>query len=102
MEVKIAFGVYGHKVDVGMWYFKANHGFGHTLAGHSRVNGACHTLGKQLEGDVFLIGQIEQIVYFTLRNDEGVAGCNGVDVEECEMVFILGHFVAGDFPGHDE
>ena len=63
MEVKIAFGVYGHKVDVGMWYFKANHGFGHTLAGHSRVNGACHTLGKQLEGDVFLIGQIEQIVY---------------------------------------
>lgn len=100
-EVHVGFGVDGHEVDVCVRNFESEYGFCYACAWNGFLDGYCHFAGKQLEVDVVALGHVEEVVNLLLGYDECVAGCHGVDVEECEVLFVLGYFVAWNLACHN-
>ena len=82
-------------------YIQSYHGDTHLLAGDSLLNGLGHPLGEKHQRGKLLIAQVENIVGLLARNYQHMARMHRVDVEEGEMILILGHFIRGNLPRGD-
>ena len=52
-----------------------------------------NALGKEGEGGVLLVVEVEDVALLVLGDYQHMAGSHGVDVKECEETVVLGHLV---------
>ena len=100
-KIEIARIVQREQVDMCVGNVDAHHGLSDLDARTGFLESLGDALGKEMEFTEELIIDVEDIVDFFLGDAKHMAAHDGVDVEEGEAVLSLGHFVAGDFSGHD-
>ena len=88
-EVNVLFRLHGNKMNVGVGHFEAKHHLCHFSTGESPSNGQGHTLGKELELGKLLVGEVEDVIYFPTRDDEGMALYQRVNVEKSVEVLVF-------------
>ncbi len=76
-------------------HFEAEDDFGYALAGYGLALRLGDTFGKEGQGCIFIVGEVEDIVYFVLGYDQHVALGERVYVEEGIVVLVLGNAVRG-------
>jgi hypothetical protein len=72
-----------------------------SFAGEGFLDGSGDFLGKGDEALQKFILDIKNIVDLLFWNDEGVAGTDGPDIKECDIILILEDLVSGDLSGDD-
>ena len=100
-EVHVALRLEGYEVDVGVVDFKPEHCHAYFAAGVCLTDGGGDTLGKDNHAGEFVVGEVEEIVYFALGHYEGVTLGKGVDVEKGVELVVLGTTVGGYFALND-
>ena len=93
-------GVVGHEVDVGVGDVGADD-FPEGAGAEDGVHVGGDFFGGGHEGGVVVGGEVVDFVDFVFRDDEGVPGGFGGDVEEGEGFVVFVDFVAGDFASDD-
>ena len=96
MEIDIALGVDGQKMDVGMGHFEAEHHLGHLLAGEGCADGFGDTLGEDLKLGQLVVLHVEDVIHFPTRDDQRMGLDDGVDVEESIKLIAFRTLVAGN------
>ena len=96
-EIEVTLFIDRHQMDVGVRHFEADDGHGDAFAWDGFLDGSCHVFGKHHHLAKLLVIDVEDVVGFMFRHDEGMACRQGVDVEEREELVVLGDFVARDF-----
>ena len=100
-EEHIALLLQGYEMDMGVGNLHAQHGHADALAGEGFFECHGHLLGEEVQACEFVVLEVEDIVYLTLGDYEGMSFHHGVDVEEGKVVLVLGHLVAGNLACHD-
>src|SRR5690606_1927348 len=100
-EFHVVDAVDGDQVDVRVRHFQADDRYTDACTGHHRLDLASHFLGKGQHARKELIGQVEEVVHLHLWDHQRVTLAQRVDVEEGQVAFVLGYFVAGYLPLHD-
>lgn len=100
-EIHIVPLVHGYKVDMGVRHVQADYRYTHFGAGNCLFECFCDLLGEEQQGGIFVVGQVEEIVDLLLGDYQNMARVNRVDIEESEVLVVLGHLVRRDFAGSD-
>lgn len=101
IKIHIALLVHWYKVDVCMAHLQANYALANLLTGDSRPERLCNLLGEYLQISQFLVAEIKYVVNLALGDNQSVAFCHGVDIEERVVLVILGNLVRGNFARYD-
>ena len=81
---------------MGVGHFETKHHLGHLLTGEGLLDGQGHLLGKHLITGNLIIVHVEDIVYLSTGNDEGMTLHQRIDVEKCVELLVLCALVAGN------
>ena len=101
LEIKVAFTVDRHQMDMGMRHFESDNSHCDAFAGDGFLDGISHMFGEHHHLSEFFIVDIEDVVGFMFGNDEGMSCRQGVDVEKSKKLFVFGDFITGDFALND-
>ena len=80
-------------MDVYMGYINAHHSLANLDAGAYFLQTLGHTLGKKMQLAEQLVVQIKDVIHLFLGYAQHVATYDGVDIEEGQTMFGLGHKV---------
>ena len=72
----------GDEVDVGVGNFHTHDGYTYFLALEGATDGTGYLLGKEVHGGQFFVFEVEDVIHFTLGDDQRVSLLYGVDVKE--------------------
>lgn len=86
---------------MGMGHLQSDHADAHARAGHGLLYLSGYVSGKDEYSGEQIFGKVEDIVDFTLRNDERMSFSQGIDVQECQESVVFGNFMGGNFPVDD-
>lgn len=100
LEVHVALLGDGDEMDVRVRHLQTDDGHPYPFAGQGFLEGHRHLLGKDHHGGNFIVVEMKDIVNFPLGDDQRVAFCDRVDVEEGEEMLVFRNLVARDFPFH--
>ena len=100
-EEHVALLLQRDQVDMGVGYFHAQHCHADALAGERSLQSLGHLLSKEVQACKLIVLQVEDIVYLTFGNHQGVTLYHGVDIEEGEGLVVFVDFVTGDFAVND-
>ena len=84
---------------MGVRNLKAEHGHADLAAGEGLLYCHGHFLGEHYHFGQLVVVHVEKVVNLPARYYERVALGQGVDVEKCVELIVLGAFVAGYFAG---
>lgn len=97
LEVEVALGTDWHKMDMGMRHLKSDDSHADAFARDGLFDGESHVFGEHHHLTELLVIDIEKVVRFLFRDDEGMPFGEGVDIEKGKKLVILSDFIAGDF-----
>ena len=96
-EPHVRLCLHGYEVYVGMWHLKPQYALSYLGAGECLLDGYGYLLGKDLQPCQFLVREVEDVVDLSLWYAQGVTFLQGTNVEECQIVLVLGNLVTGYF-----
>lgn len=88
-------------MDVRMGHFEAQNDRCYPIAARIGLNFTCNTLGEEYHGRQCLIIKVVEVIYLLLWDDERMALCEWIDVQEGVETLILGYFIARNLSGYD-
>ena len=81
--------------------FQPGHHHPHLLTGNRFSNRVSYLFREAHQSAQQFVVEIENIIDFLFRNDQRVTGINRFDIEEGQILFVLGNFMARNFCGDD-
>lgn len=90
-----------HEMYVCVIYFEADDCLSYLAAGECCLDGVGYLLSEDLHARYLVVSEVEEIIFFALRDYECMALANGVDVEKCVELVVFSALIAWDFAFYD-
>jgi hypothetical protein len=88
-------------MNMGMGYFKTEHGHTHLFAGNCLSNSPGYLFGKNHHAGQQVILDIKEVIRFLFGNNKHMSFCQGTDIEKSKVVAILSDPVTRYFAAYN-